>query len=94
MIDSLLTLFRDDACVIPFSCGKKEIADGLLPLINGSYKVIDYKTISISVSDSIAVEKYFSLYQFMGKEYRQKGLKEWHLTDKKWLIVNLMMMDY
>lgn len=94
MIDSLLTLYRDDACVIPFSCGKKEISDGLLPLINGGYKVIDYKIISISVSESIAVEKYFSLYQFMGKEFRQKGLKEWHLTNKKWLIVNQMMMDY
>jgi transcriptional regulator with XRE-family HTH domain len=94
MIDSLLTLYSDDACVIPFSCGKKEIADGLLPLINGGYKIIDYKTLSISVSGSIAVEKYFSLYQFMGKEYRQKGIKEWHLTGKKWLIVNQMMMDY
>lgn len=93
-IDSVLTLYRDDACVIPFSCGKKEMYNGLKPLIDKGYKIKEYTTLDISIGDSIAVEKYFSIYNYMGAEIKQKGMKEWRFTNGRWLIVNQMMMDY
>ena len=93
-IDSLFTLYRDDACVIPFSCGKTEMYKGLKPLIDHGYEVIEYNPFNISVSDSIAVEKFYAVYRCLGIEHKQKGMKEWRFTNGKWLIVNHMMADY
>ena len=46
-------------------------------------------TISLSVSDSIAVEKGGWLIKFhSGEEVEGEYLTEWRLTNKKWLIVN------
>lgn len=94
LIDSVLTLYRDDACVIPFSCGKRDMYNGLKPLIDNGYKIKEYTSLDISIGDSIAVEKYFSVYNYMGAEVKQKGMKEWRFTNGRWLIVNQMMTDY
>ncbi len=93
-IDSVLTLYRDDACVLPSSCGKKEMYAGLKPLVDNGYKVKEFSFLEISVGDSIAVEKYSSIYQYQGMEIKQKGMKEWRLTKGRWLIVNHIMTDY
>jgi transcriptional regulator with XRE-family HTH domain len=93
-VDSVLSLYRDDACVIPFSCGKEEMYKGLKPLIDNGYKVLYYNSSEISLADSIAVEKYSSVYRYMGSDIKQKGMKEWRQTNGKWLIINHMMMDY
>ncbi len=93
-IDSVLTLYRADACVIPFSCGKKEMYRGLLPLVENGYVVKEYTSTEISIADSLAVEKYSSVYHYMGRDIKQQGMKEWRLTNGRWLIVNHMMMDY
>jgi len=62
--------------------------------VDGGFKIIDFKTLSISVADSIAVQKYFDVFEFDGITYKQKGMTEWRLTDGKWLIVNDIMNNY
>ena len=93
-IDSVLTLFREDACVLPSWCGKKEIRENLLSTINSNYKRIEFKTLSISVGDSIAVQKYNDIVEYNGTTYRQKGISEWRLTHGEWLIVNDISTNY
>jgi transcriptional regulator with XRE-family HTH domain len=87
-VDSVLTLFREDACMMPSWCGKIEIRENLQNAIDGKYKLIEFQNISISVADSIAVQKYYDVFEYSGNTYRQKGITEWRLTNGKWLIVN------
>jgi transcriptional regulator with XRE-family HTH domain len=93
-IDSLLTLYREDACVLPSWCGKIEIRDNLQSAIDGKYKLIEFQTLSLSVCDSIAVQKYYDVFEYNGATYRQKGITEWRLTKGKWLIVNDIVNNY
>lgn len=93
-IDSVLTLYRADASVIPSCPGLTEIREMMQSAIDGGYKLIDFKTLSISVADSIAVQKYYDVYEFQGTTYKQKGMTEWRLTKGKWLIVNDIMVNY
>jgi transcriptional regulator with XRE-family HTH domain len=87
-VDSVLTLFREDACMMPSWCGKIEIRENIQNAIDGKYKLIEFQNISISVADSIAVQKYYDVFEYLGNTYRQKGITEWRLTNGKWLIVN------
>jgi ketosteroid isomerase-like protein len=87
-VDSVLTLYREDACILQSICGKIEIRQMLQTAINKNYKLKEYNTLSLSVGDSIAVEKYQSVYEHKGKVKRQIGLTEWRFTNGKWLIVN------
>lgn len=93
-VDSILTLYRDDATVIPTCANKSEIREMINSAINRGYKLIDFQTLSISTSDSIAVQKYYDVYEYSGTTYKQKGLTEWRLTNGKWLIVNDIMINY
>lgn len=93
-IDSVLTLYRSDAYVFPKLNGKAEIRQMLQSAVDGGYKLLDFHTISISVSDSIAVQKYEDTYELSGDTYRQKGMTEWRLTKGKWLTVNDIMNNY
>jgi len=93
-IDSVLTLYRYDAYVFPKLNGKAEIRQMLQSAVDGGYKLLDFHTISISVSDSIAVQKYEDTYELSGDTYRQKGMTEWRLTKGKWLTVNDIMNNY
>lgn len=93
-IDSVLTLYREDATVFPTISGKTEIREMVQSAVDGNYKLIDFKTLSISVGDSIAVQKYYDVYEFNGITYKQKGITEWRLTHGKWLIVNDIMNNY
>ena len=93
-IDSVLTLYRSDASVIPSCPSLIEIREMMQSAIDGGYKLIDFKTLSISVADSIAVQKYYDVYEYQGATYKQKGMTEWRLTKGKWLIVNDIMVNY
>lgn len=88
-VDSIVSLYRDDACDLPNSvCGKTEIHALLKSILENDYKLMEFHILSVSVGDSIAVEKYYNVYKYKGNICKQKGLTEWRLTKGKWLIVN------
>jgi transcriptional regulator with XRE-family HTH domain len=93
-IDSVLSLYRADASVIPSCQNKNEIREMMQSAVEGGYKLIDFKTLSISVADTIAVQKYYDVYEYQGVTYKQQGMTEWRLTKGKWLIVNDVMVNY
>ena len=62
--------------------------------VDGGYEVTEFRNLSISVGDSIAVQTYYDVYKFQGAEYRQKGITEWRKTKDKWLVVNDMATNY
>ena len=92
--DSLMTLYRSDAKVLPYCNDKSEIRAMIADAFAKEYKLIDFHTTSISVADSIAVQKYEDTFQLQGATYNQKGMTEWRLTRGKWLIVNDIFMNY
>jgi transcriptional regulator with XRE-family HTH domain len=93
-IDSVLTLYRADVTVFPNISGKAEVRLMLQDAADGGFKLKEFRTISISVADSIAVQKYYDVYEYRGVEYRQKGITEWRHTKGKWLTVNDIMNNY
>jgi transcriptional regulator with XRE-family HTH domain len=93
-VDSVMTLYREDAVIIPSCSNLTEIRKNVQSAVDGGYKLIDFKTLSISVGDSIAVQKYSTVIVFQGATYKQKGMTEWRLTKGKWLIVNDIFMNY
>jgi DNA-binding XRE family transcriptional regulator len=93
-IDSVLTLYRDDVTVFPNISGKAEVRLMLQDALDGGFKLKEFRTISISVADSIAVQKYYDVFEFQGAEYHQKGMTEWRLTEGKWLTVNDIMNNF
>lgn len=60
---------------------------------DSGYRLKTSSTLSLSVSDSIAVEKYAMVIENSGKEFKQKGMTEWRFTNGKWLIVNDITVD-
>ncbi len=94
LIDSVMLVFRADANSIPNCSDKLEIREMLREAIAGGYRVIDFKNLSISVADTIAVQKYYVEFEFSGNTFRQKGLTEWRLTNGVWLIVNDIANNY
>jgi len=93
-IDSVLTLYRNDVTVFPNISGKAEVREMLLDAQDGGFVLKEFRNISISVADSIAVQKYYDVYEYRGIEYRQKGMTEWRLTNGKWLTVNDIMINF
>lgn len=93
-IDSVLTLYRADAQVIPLYKGKDEIRQMMVEAVKGGYKIIDFQTLSVSVADTIAVQKYKDTFEFQGAVVKQEGMTEWRLTHGKWLVVNDIMVNY
>jgi len=92
-VDSVLTLYRKDACTLNSICGKIEIGKMLQSAIKNGYELIEYNTLSISIGDTIAVEKYQNLYKYKGSIRKQFGITEWRLTNGTWLIVNDVFHD-
>lgn len=87
-IDSLIELYRNDACLISRGCGKDYIKK-YYELESTKFKFTEIKVTSVSVSDTIAVEKgkwraILNSGESIGGEY----LAEWRLTNKKWLTVS------
>lgn len=87
-INSLVELYHDDACLVSRGCGK-EFIRSYYTKETIKYKFTEIKATSISVSDSIAVEKgkwkaILNSGETIGGEY----LSEWRLSNNKWLIVS------
>ena len=87
-INSLVELYRADACLVSRGCGKEFIRNYYSAETN-KYKFTEIMATDISVSDSIAVEKgkwraTLQSGETIGGEY----LSEWRFTNKKWLIVS------
>lgn len=87
-IDSLLTIYRNDACVISRGCGKDYIRD-YYSLVYTQIKFTEIEVISVNVDDSLAVEKgRWGALMESGDTIGGEYLAEWKLTNKKWLIVS------
>jgi len=88
-VDSLVTIYRDDACLVGEGCGKSFIRDYYRSQMS-FFKFEEMNAISISVGDSIAVEKGRWVVSLdSGVTLRGEYLTEWRRTDKKrWQIVN------
>jgi transcriptional regulator with XRE-family HTH domain len=92
-VDSVLTMYSDDACILHSICGKIQIRKMMNNAINNDYELIDYNSLSIDVSNTIAVEKYKNTYRYKGKINNQIGITEWHFKNGKWSIVNDIFRD-
>jgi len=87
-INSLVELYRDDACLVSRGCGKEFIRN-YYNTETTRYKFSEIKATSISVSDTIAVEKgKWSVILNSGETIGGEYLSEWRLSNKKWLIVS------
>ncbi|SNR35015.1 helix-turn-helix domain-containing protein [Lutibacter flavus] len=92
-VDSVLTIYNDNACILNSVCGKIQIRQMMNDIVNNDYELIEYRSISINVSDTIAVEKYKNTYRYKGKVSNQIGITEWHFKNGKWLITNDFFRD-
>ena len=92
-VDSVLTIYSDNACILNSVCGKIQIRQMMNDIVNNDYELIEYNSISINVSDTIAVEKYKNTYRYKGKISNQIGITEWHFKNGKWLITNDVFRD-
>ncbi|MBI9063699.1 MAG: helix-turn-helix transcriptional regulator [Marinilabiliaceae bacterium] len=89
-IESMSDIYRYDACLLPENCcdktsrqqhWKKEIAKG--------YKITKLATLSLSISDTIAVEKgKWKIVWPSGPEMNGMYLTEWRFSDNAWRKVN------
>jgi len=88
-VDSLMTIYRDDACLVGDGCGKTYIREFYLYQMS-VFKFDEMNALSISVGDSIAVEKGRWVGSLdSGGKLRGEYLTEWRRVDKKtWKIVN------
>ena len=92
-VDSVLTIYNDNACILNSVCGKVQIRQMMNEIVNNDYELIEYNSISINVSDTITVEKYKNTYRYKGKVSNQVGITEWHFQNGKWLITNDVFRD-
>ena len=87
-VDSLMTIYRDDACRLGIGCGKSNIRDFYESQMH-IYKFEELIATSISITDTIAVEKGHWVVRFYsGGTLSGEYLTEWRRKDKKWQIVN------
>ncbi len=87
-VDSLMSNYWDDACSLGDGCGKSIIRKNFESQLN-VIKFEQLRAVSITVADSIAVEKgrwIVSLYS--GGTLSGEYLSEWRRRDKQWKIVN------
>jgi len=86
-IDSVLTLCREDVCLIGQGCGKSFVRNAL-EVQTQQFKLKELKIVSISVADSIAVEKGRWVVNANSIDLEGEYLSEWRYSNKKWLMVN------
>ena len=94
-IDSIMPQYREDACIVSKGCGKEFIYNNY-KTDAARYKFLEIKTISLSVSDTIAVEKGKWVLKMNDSDLVVAGeyFIEWRLTNNKWLTVNEMSAAY
>lgn len=86
-IDSLMTLFTDNACVVDVFCGRVLIEDFYQKMLQDDTKLKSLTSHSLTISDTIAVEKgRFVLISNIGEKTKREYQTEWRLRNNKWLI--------
>jgi transcriptional regulator with XRE-family HTH domain len=89
-VDSILTLYREDACIVALGCGQETIRAFYESQV-GSFEFEVLETTSLSVSRSLAVEKGRWSVRFPGgNTLKGEYLTEWRKEGRRWLIVNDM----
>ena len=87
-INSLVELYREDACLVSRGCGKDFIKT-YYNIESSKFKFTEIKLTSINVSDTIAIEKgKWSAILNSGEKIGGEYVSEWRFTDNKWLIVS------
>ena len=93
-LDSILTLYAEDACIVAQGCGEAAIRANYASQIH-LVKFEELRILSLSVSDSIAVEKGQWTVRFQsGEILKGEYLTEWRKRGKSWLIVNDISENY
>lgn len=88
-IESLVSQYREDACILPWGCGHEQIRQFLEAELNNKYVFKDLRIESVSLSDTIAVEKgHFRIIHEDVGLITGMFMSEWRYTNKEWLIVN------
>ncbi len=93
MTDSIGELYAKNGCVlgnnIPKICGKEAISRNYAVHSSKGYKILDMYLETLSVADTIAVERGVWIIQVENEnKYKGNYLTEWHYIDGSWLIVN------
>ncbi|MDF9798254.1 hypothetical protein OKW21_003517 [Catalinimonas alkaloidigena] len=85
-VDSLMTLYREDACVIGIGCNKNYLTDYYRAQM-GRYSFNKLAADHISIQDTIAKEEgKFSILFASGNEVKGTYVTEWQYTDGQWQI--------
>lgn len=86
-VDSLLTNYSENACVLGVGCGLSSIRDFYQSQMN-LYYFEELKISSVSISKSIVVEKgSWTVNLHSGGKLSGEYLTEWHRMDRRWLIL-------
>jgi transcriptional regulator with XRE-family HTH domain len=86
-VDAIVSKYKDDACISTNSiCGKKEISKALKKIMPNGYQIIKHDIISINCNDTIAYEKFITIFKYKEKVGKQNGIVEWNLHNNQWLI--------
>jgi transcriptional regulator with XRE-family HTH domain len=93
-IDSILTLYSEDACLVAQGCGHPAIRS-FYQSQSGTYVFEELQTTSLKVRRDIAMEKGRWTVRFhSGQTISGEYLTEWHRFGKKWLITNDISDNY
>ena len=87
-VDSLTSIYWDDACLLGDGCGKLFIRTHYKPQMD-LFRFEELRAVSITVADSIAVEKGRWIISFYsGGTLSGEYLSEWRRRNKQWKIIN------
>ena len=87
-VDSILTLYSEDACLLAKGCGINVIRSHYESQV-GEFTFEKLQTTSLNICGDIAVEKGRWTIRFTsGATASGEYLTEWHRFGKKWLIIN------
>jgi len=93
-IDSILTFYSEDACLVAQGCGHQVIRS-FYQSQSGTYAFEELQTTSLKVRRDIAMEKGRWTVRFhSGQSLSGEYLTEWHRFGKKWLITNDISDNY
>ena len=87
-VDRLVALYHEDACLVSRGCGKAFIKS-YYETESLKYQFAELSIISLSISDTIAVEKgNWKIILGSGQEIGGEYMTEWRLAGNKWLMVS------
>lgn len=93
-IDSILTLYSEDACIVAQGCGHHAIRS-FYQSQSGAFEFEELQTTSLKVRRDIAMEKgRWTIHFQSGQSISGEYLTEWHRKGKKWLITNDISDNY